>query len=51
MEMVMAVALDRSNEGNDIGGERIGYTRFSDNIALLGKQKKELHKTLTGVVK
>src|SRR6218665_240966 len=49
LEMIMAMALDGSNEGADIGGERIGDLRFADDIALLAKQEKGLQKTLTGV--
>src|SRR6218665_799163 len=30
--MIMAMALDESNEGADIGGERIGDLRFADDI-------------------
>src|SRR6218665_192120 len=47
LEMIMAMALDESNEGADIGGERIGDLRFADDIALLTKQEKGLQKTLT----
>src|SRR6218665_578930 len=47
--MIMAMALDESNEGTDIGGERIGDLRFVDDIALLAEQEKGLQKTLPGV--
>src|SRR6218665_3992454 len=47
LEMIMAMALDESNEGADIGGERIGDLRFADGIALLAEQEKGLQKTLT----
>src|SRR6218665_593118 len=47
LEMIMAMALDKSNEGADIGGERIGDLRFADGIALLAEQEKGLQKTLT----
>src|SRR6218665_252899 len=49
MEMIMAMALDESNEGADIGGERIGDLIFADDIALLAQQEKGLQKTLTEV--
>src|SRR6218665_298859 len=48
-EMIMAMALDESNEGADIEGERIGDLRFADDIALLAEQEKGLQKTLTEV--
>src|SRR6218665_100623 len=47
--MIMAMALDESNEGADIGGERIGDLRFADDIALLAEQEKGSQKTLTEV--
>src|SRR6218665_231179 len=47
--MIMAMALDESNEGADIGGERIGDLRFADDIALLAEQEMGLQKTLTEV--
>src|SRR6218665_3627724 len=47
--MIMAMALDESNEGADIGGEKIGDLRFADDIALLAEQEKGLQKTLTEV--
>src|SRR6218665_2929304 len=34
LEMIMAMALDGSNEEAGIGGERIGDLRFADDIAL-----------------
>src|SRR6218665_1736559 len=49
LEMIMAMALDESNEGADIGGERIEDLRFADDIALLAEQEKGLQKTLTEV--
>src|SRR6218665_280836 len=49
LEMIMAMALDESNKGVDIGGERIGDLRFADDIALLAEQEKGLQKTLTEV--
>src|SRR6218665_2077256 len=48
LEMSMAMALDGSNEGADIAGERIGDLRFADDIALLTEQEKGLQKTVTG---
>ena len=47
--MIMAMALDGSNEGADIGGERKGDLRFADDIALLAEQERGLQKTLTEV--
>jgi len=49
----MAMALDGSNEGADIGGARIGDLRFADDIALLAEQEKGLglQKMPTGVAK
>src|SRR6218665_378659 len=49
LEMIMAMALDESNEGADIRGERIGDLRFEDDIALLAEQEMGLQKTLTEV--
>src|SRR6218665_1143542 len=43
------MAMDGSNEGADIGGERIGDVRFVNDIALLVEQETGLQKTLTGV--
>src|SRR6218665_507696 len=48
LEMIMAMALDGSNEGADIRGEEIGDLRFADDIALLAEQEKGLQKE-TGV--
>ena len=45
----MALALDGSNEGADIGGERTRDMRFADDIALLAEQENGLQETLTGV--
>src|SRR6218665_609084 len=49
----MAMALDGSHEGADIGGERIGDLRCADDIALLAEKEKglDLQKTLTEVAK
>jgi len=49
----MTMALDGSNEGADIGGEKIGDLRFANDIALLAEQEKGLglQKTLTEVAK
>ena len=47
LEMIMAMALDGSNEGNDIRGERIEDLRFADDIALLAEQEKGLQLRFT----
>ena len=53
LEIIMTMALDGSNEGADIGGEKIGDLRFANDIALLAEQEKGLglQKTLTEVAK
>jgi len=45
----MAMALDGVHEGADIGGERIGDSRFAKDIALLVDQAEGLPKGQTGV--
>jgi len=43
--MAAIMALDESNEGADIRGERIGDLRFAYDIALLAQQEKGLQRT------
>src|SRR6218665_1492507 len=50
LEMSFAMTLDAINEGDDIGGERIGDMKFVDDIALRAEQPEGLQKVLTVVV-
>lgn len=47
--MIIAMGPGWIKRRTDIGAERIGDMRFSDDIALLAEQEKGLQKTLIGV--
>jgi hypothetical protein len=50
LELIMAMALDGTEEGAVIGGQTINDLRFADDIALLAKQANGLQESLTKVV-
>jgi hypothetical protein len=50
LELIMAIALEGTEEGAMIGGELISDLRFADDIALLGEKEEGLQESLTKVV-